>query len=98
MPLDPVIAAGVKPVEIENPLNAYARMMTIQNAQSENALRQMQMQRAQRDMDTENALRGVTAMPGTPEYVQAVQRISPAMARQAHAEMIAAQKEQRQGE
>lgn len=49
MALDPSIALGVKPVEIQNPLNAFAQMSQIQNYQRQNEL-------ANRAIEQEDAL------------------------------------------
>jgi hypothetical protein len=49
MALDPSIALGVKPVEVQNPLNAFAQMSQIQNYQRQNEL-------ANRAIEQEDAL------------------------------------------
>jgi hypothetical protein len=61
MPVNPNIALSVKPVEIQNPLNAYAQMQQIQGAQQQNALAQMQMQEYQRARSEEEGLRNYLA-------------------------------------
>jgi hypothetical protein len=43
MALDPSIALGVKPVQIESPINQMAKMYEMQNAQQSNQLNQMKM-------------------------------------------------------
>jgi cell wall-associated NlpC family hydrolase len=48
MALDPSIALGVKPIELQNPLAQYAQVAQIQGAQNQNALAQYQLSAAQR--------------------------------------------------
>jgi len=54
------IALGVKPIQLEDPLSAYGKFATIQNAQNQNALTQYQLGAAQRaeakDIARTNAL------------------------------------------
>jgi hypothetical protein len=52
--IDPNIALGVKPIQIENPMNQYAAMSQIQNAQNQNALAQYQLSAAKRADETTN--------------------------------------------
>jgi hypothetical protein len=52
--IDPNIALGVKPIQIENPMNQYAAMSQIQNAQNQNALAQYQLSAAQRADEAQN--------------------------------------------
>jgi hypothetical protein len=74
MALDPNIALGVKPIELQNPLAQYAQMSQIQNAQNQNALAQFQLKAAQRGEQDTEALRNalVNTKYGTPEYEQAL--------------------------
>lgn len=78
MPIDANIALGVKPLEIESPLNAMGKALSIRNAQQANQLGQMQMGEYQRKMQDQNALRATLAgfTPDmTPEaQVSALQR------------------------
>jgi hypothetical protein len=46
--IDPNIALGVKPLQIENPMNQYAMMSQLQTGQNQNALAQYQLSAAQR--------------------------------------------------
>lgn len=48
MPLNPNIALSVKPFELEDPINQFAKYTQIQQAQNQNALAQIQFQNAQR--------------------------------------------------
>ena len=56
MPLDPVIAQGFRGIELQNPLDAYARVQQIQSAQQQNALSKYQLGVVQREEATQNAL------------------------------------------
>ena len=52
--IEPNIALGVKPIQIENPMNQYAAMSQIQNAQNQNALAQYQLSAAKRTDEATN--------------------------------------------
>jgi hypothetical protein len=54
--IDPNIALGVRPIQIENPLNQMAAYSQIQNAQQGQQLNALQMRKAQQEFDTQNAL------------------------------------------
>lgn len=56
MPLDPVIAAGYQGVQLPNPLEGYARVMQIQQAQQQNALNALTMRRMGEEDAARNAL------------------------------------------
>jgi len=57
MPIDPRIALGFQPtVQLESPLNQYAKFAQIQEAQNRNALAQYQLSSAQRADEAQNAL------------------------------------------
>jgi hypothetical protein len=62
MPINPAIALGVKGIELQDPLAQYGKAMVIQSAQQENALAQMKMQQAERDIEQRNQLRNF--LPG----------------------------------
>lgn len=55
MALDPSIALGVKPIELQNPLAQYAQVSQIQGAQNQNALAQYQLAAAKRADELTNA-------------------------------------------
>jgi len=64
MPLDPVIAGGFRGLQLQDPLEQYARVSQIQNAQQQNQLAQQQnqlnalkMQEYQREVEQQNRLR-----------------------------------------
>jgi len=70
MAIDASIALGIKPVQIENPLNNMAKFSSIQNDMQTNQMNQMKMEEANRvhgaDIAFKNALRGIRD-PNSPE-------------------------------
>ena len=54
--IDPNIAMGFKPVQIENPINQLAAYSQIQGAQQGQQLNALKMRQAQQEFDTQNAL------------------------------------------
>ena len=54
--IDSNIALGVKPLQVENPMNQYAALSQIQNAQNQNALAQYQLSSAKRGDEKVNFL------------------------------------------
>jgi hypothetical protein len=52
--IDPNIALGVKPIQIENPMNQYAALSQLQANQNQNALAQYQLSAAQRTDEAQN--------------------------------------------
>ena len=56
MPLDPSILAQGKPFQMPDPLQNYAKVLQIQNAQNQNALAQYQLGTAKRGEEGQNAL------------------------------------------
>jgi hypothetical protein len=56
MAIDPSIALGVRPLQLDNPLSMYSTVAGIQNAQNQNALAQYTLAAARRGEETENAL------------------------------------------
>ena len=56
MPINPNIAMGYQGIQLENPLNQYAKVAGIQNAQNQNALAQFQLASAEREQTSANAL------------------------------------------
>lgn len=69
MPLDPSIALQARPLELQNPLAAYAQAMQLQGVQNQSALAQYTLAKAQRDDEAANALaaayRGAVSPDGT---------------------------------
>ena len=56
MAIEPSIALGVRPLQLENPLAMYSTVAGIQNAQNQNALAQYTLAAARRGEESENAL------------------------------------------
>lgn len=56
MPINPAIAMGTRGIELADPLAQYGRVAAIQSAQQQNQLAQLQMQQAQREQESTNAL------------------------------------------
>ena len=57
MGIDSSIALGVKPVQIENPMNALAQMMQLKDAQQASQMNAMKMDEYQRGVTSQNSLR-----------------------------------------
>ena len=78
--VDPNIALGVKPIQIENPMNQYAAMSQIQSSQQANQLNAMKMQEYERGLGEENKLRALFGSGidmSSPEAVKQMYAISP---------------------
>lgn len=61
MPIDPTIASGVRPVQLESPVNQMANIYALQNAQQSNQLNQLKMDEYKRGIantERRNALLG----------------------------------------
>ncbi len=56
MPINPNIALSARGIELQDPLAQYSKVMTIQNAQQQNALAQQQMRESERKLTSTNAL------------------------------------------
>lgn len=59
MAIDPSIALGVKPVQIESPVNALAQLLQVQGAQQQNQLGQMKLDEHQRGVERTNRLQAL---------------------------------------
>jgi response regulator of citrate/malate metabolism len=74
MPIDPSIALGVKPAQLESPINQMAKMYEMQNAVQSNQLNQMKMDEYKRGLaETESwkqSMSGVDA--STPQGQQTI--------------------------
>jgi hypothetical protein len=66
--IDPSIPLGVKPVQIESPMNLLMQYGQLQGMQQQNALAQMKMQELTRAREDENALRAGLSAPGADPY------------------------------
>jgi hypothetical protein len=75
--IDPNIAMGYKPVQIENPLNQLAAVAQIQSGQQSQQLNALKMQEAQQGIENRNALRNLD--PNDPDYISKIIRIDPAL-------------------
>lgn len=56
MPIDSSIAMSVRPVEVENPLNALARVLQVQGLQQQSQLGQMSLEEKRRAVEQTNKL------------------------------------------
>src|SRR6185369_11952721 len=80
MPIDSSIALGVKPMQIESPLNMMAQVMQIKGAQNQNDLAQYSLSKAQRTDADMNALMQHLSSGGdlsTPEGRAAAFKVAP---------------------
>jgi hypothetical protein len=68
--IDPSIALGVKPIQIENPMNQYAALSQIQAGQNQNALAQYQLSSAKRADEKVNFLNQSISKNTNPETGQ----------------------------
>jgi hypothetical protein len=75
--IDPSIAMGVRPIQIENPLNQLAAYSQIQSGQQSQQLNALKMQEAQQGIENRNALRNLD--PNDPDYISKIIRIDPAL-------------------
>lgn len=71
MPIDPNIALGVRPVQLDNPMNALAQAQQF-------GLNNLKMQEAEQIMSERNALRGLDI--NAPDYIAQVGRVNPKLA------------------
>ena len=79
MPIDSSIALGVKPVQIESPLNQMANVYALQNAQQSNQLNQMKMEEYKRGLTEDEAVKNyfVNTKREDPNFAQGLYGISP---------------------
>ena len=78
--IDPNIALGVRPVQIENPLNQLAAYSQIQRGQQDQQLNMLKMQEYQRGLEEENKLRTLLSGGGdinSPDVIRQMYGISP---------------------
>jgi len=64
MPIDPSIAMGVRPVEIENPLNAMARALQVKGMVQQQEMGEFDAQLKRRTMEQQNRLQAILAGGG----------------------------------
>jgi len=79
MAIDASIALGVKPVQIESPLNQMANVYALQNAQQSNQLNQMKMEEYKRGLSEDEAVKNyfVNTKREDPNFAQGLYGISP---------------------
>ncbi|CAB5187203.1 hypothetical protein UFOVP160_17 [uncultured Caudovirales phage] len=65
--LDTNIALGVRPIQLENPVEQYSRMAQLQNAQNQNALAQYQIHKAKREDEATDAMNALYSKHYNPE-------------------------------
>ncbi len=82
MAIDPSIALGVRPIQIESPMNQLAQMMQFKQMQSTNALNGLKMDEYQRGVTTQNRLRDylATGDQQAPGFEQGLSAIDPTFA------------------
>jgi hypothetical protein len=88
--IDPSIAMGYKPVQIENPLNQLAAYSQIQSAQQGQQLNALKMQEAQLELEDRNKLRGLDI--NSPDFISDVSKINPKLALELAQKQAAAKK------
>jgi hypothetical protein len=67
MAINPNISLAVRGIELQDPLAQYGRVAAIQGAQQQNQLAQLQMQQAQREQESTNALNRAYAEAYNPQ-------------------------------
>jgi hypothetical protein len=79
MPIDPNIALGVKPIQLESPINQMAKMYEMQNAVQSNKLNQMKMDEYQRGLASNQEIKNYLAntSPKDPNYITGAYAIDP---------------------
>lgn len=79
MALDPSIPLGIKPVQIESPINQMAKMYEMQNMQQTGLANQLAMQERQRAIAEDEAVRNYFAQQdrSSPDFAKGLYGISP---------------------
>ena len=79
--IDPSIAMGYRPIQIESPVNQMAAIAQLRGAQEASQMNALKMQEYQRGVQQRNALAAIHADPkvkiGSPEYLARVQQDAP---------------------
>jgi hypothetical protein len=88
--IDPNIAMGYRPIQIENPLNQLAAYSQIQGAQQGQQLNALKMQEAQLELEDRNKLRGLDI--NSPNFISDVSKINPKLALELAQKQAAAKK------
>jgi len=76
MAIDPRIALGVQPVQLQSPLEVANQIAGLRAAEQRNALVQMQMREAERTLTEQNALRRRISTPGFFEQPNALESLT----------------------
>ena len=74
MPIDASIAMGIRPPQIEPPMNALARVMELRGLQQQQELGQMKMDEYRREAADKNALLQALSAPDADPYKALIQR------------------------
>lgn len=83
MALDPMIAGGFRGLELQNPLETYARVAQLQQAQQAEQLNALKLQEMRRSTEEQNRLRAVIRPdfdPTNPEHQKEIYRVAPTIA------------------
>jgi len=88
--IDPNIAMGFKPIQIQDPLNRMAAMMQIEGGQQSQQLNALKIKEAEQGIENRNMLRGLD--PNDPDYVNKIIRFDPALGLEIQAKQNAAKK------
>jgi hypothetical protein len=79
--IDPSIAMGFRPIQIESPVNQMAAISQLQSAQQQQQMNALKAQEYQRGIEQRNALARIHADPkvkiGSPEYLARVSQEAP---------------------
>lgn len=95
MPIDPTIASGVRPVQLESPVNQMANIYALQNAQQSNQLNQMKMDEYKRGVAQSEQRRNylTSAKRDDPEFINNLAAIDPELAMKLETHMAGLNKE-----
>jgi hypothetical protein len=78
--IDPNIAMGFKPIQIQDPLNRMAAMMQIEGGQQSQQLNALKIREAEQEIENRNALRNVPGGINDPDYIKNVAKFDPKLA------------------
>jgi hypothetical protein len=95
MALDPSIPLGIKPVQIESPINQMAKIYEMQNMQQTGLANQLAMQERQRALAEDEAVRNYFAQQdrSSPDFAKGLYGISPKTGQAYEKSLIEANKE-----
>jgi hypothetical protein len=78
--IDPNIAMGFKPIQVQDPLNRMAAMMQIEGGQQSQQLNALKIREAEQEIENRNALRNVPGGINDPDYIKNVAKFDPKLA------------------